>query len=163
MGIFVVTARTGRIKQAVAASPRVVIATDASEANAVPAEVRLAADMISTSDAGIFQNKAADFGADGAIVWVEGDQLLRGASEDLRGAFLSRAPLATLVPVHLPCLPEADLVGLQPRLICAGATGQLGHSGGELAVTAPSRAANVRMVTDLHCVTKCDILVVCRE
>ena len=40
------------------------------------------------------------------------------------GRFFHRSPPATLVPVHLPCLAEADLIGLQPRMLCAGAVGE---------------------------------------
>jgi glycosyltransferase involved in cell wall biosynthesis len=116
VAIYVVTHKTGRIKAAAATSPCVLIATDAPTAARVPETVRCAADLVSTEDLGLIRSGTWNDIADGAIAWVEGDQLLEGASEDLRCAFLSPLPVTILVPVHLPCLGEADLIGLEPRL-----------------------------------------------
>jgi glycosyltransferase involved in cell wall biosynthesis len=116
MGVYVVTHKTGRIKAAAKTSPRILIATDARTAERVPETVRRAADLISTEDLGVFRGRTWNDMADGAIAWVDGDQLIEGASEDLRCAFLSARPATILIPVHLPCLAEADLIDLQPRL-----------------------------------------------
>ncbi len=124
------------------ASPRIIINTDASQAECVPEAVRRAADMISTEDLGIWQGKPLKGDANGAIVWIEGDQLLRGTSADLRAVFFSSVPASTLVPVHLPCLPEADLIGIQPRLMAAGAgTQKITRAIRIAGVQAPSPAA----------------------
>jgi glycosyltransferase involved in cell wall biosynthesis len=119
--LYVVTPKSGRTKVAVQSSPRIRIATDATTPQCVPEAVRFAADSISTDDLGVLQGQPVHQGVDGAIAWMDGDQLLQGSSEDLRRSFFSPALATVLVPVHLPCIPEADLVGVQPRLISAGA------------------------------------------
>ena len=124
MSICVITPATGRITAAALASPRVLIATDAAQAECVPAAVRLAADFISTEDLGAWQGEPFPGEANGAIVWIAGDQLMQGTSAEVRSFFFSAAPAAGLVPVHLPGLAEADLIGLQPRLLSAGAQKQ---------------------------------------
>jgi glycosyltransferase involved in cell wall biosynthesis len=124
LSIYVIAPKTGRVKIEAAASPRVILMTDAPQVEAVPEAVRRAADMFSTEDLGVWRGEPWKGGATGALAWVAGDQLLRGTSADLRRAFFSPVSAATLVPVHLPCLAEADLIGLQPRMLCAGAAGE---------------------------------------
>ena len=70
------------------------ILTDAARVESVPALVRSAGDLISTEDSGLFQEKPADAnaGASGFLTWLEGDELLQGSSEDIRGVFLSQGP-----------------------------------------------------------------------
>jgi glycosyltransferase involved in cell wall biosynthesis/tetratricopeptide (TPR) repeat protein len=121
LSICVITPATGRIAAAALASPRVILATDAAQPEGVPAAVRLAADLISTEDLGVWRGEPFQGQANGAIVWIEGDQLMQGTSAEVRSFFFSSAPFAGLVPVHLPGLAEADLIGLQPRLLAAGA------------------------------------------
>jgi hypothetical protein len=121
LAIYVVTPKTGRIKIAAESSPRVTIVTDAADAERVPQAVRLAADLISTEDLSVFRGKTTNNSSAEIIAWVDGDQLLLGSAQDLRHPFFSSSPATTLVPVHLPCIPEADLIGVQPRLIRAGA------------------------------------------
>jgi glycosyltransferase involved in cell wall biosynthesis len=119
VGIYAIT-RTGLVKEEAKASPKLMIATDASEAVRIPESVRLAADLISTQEPDIFQAAPAG-GANGVIVWAEGDELLEGTSEDLRSAFVRGETGRAYVPVHFPCLAEADLIALQPRLNRVGA------------------------------------------
>lgn len=97
------------------------VVTDAASAEDLPEQVRLAGDLISTEDLEIFRGEQVREPANGAIVWLQGEQLLRGDAANLRCTFYGDGPRATLVPVHLPCLAEADLIGLQPRLVGAGA------------------------------------------
>ncbi len=124
MAVYSVAPKTSRIKAAGEVSPRVMIVTDATRLESVPEQVRSAADLISTEDSGLFQEKPADAnaGASGFLTWLEGDELVQGSSGDFRGVFLSKEPVTHLVPVHLPCLAEADLIALQPRMIVAGAS-----------------------------------------
>ena len=96
-------------------SPQIMLASDIARVESIPEPVRFAADIASTEDLGLLQEQAAP--ADGYIVWFEGDRLLQGGAEDLRGVFLSGRTANLFVPVHLPCLTEADFVGLQPRFI----------------------------------------------
>jgi glycosyltransferase involved in cell wall biosynthesis len=119
--VYSVTPKTGRVKTAGEVSPRVMIVTDAARVDSIPAAVRSAADLISTEDVSLFAEAQPAGDAGGYIAWLEGDELLQGASEDLRGMFLTGTPLLSLVPVHLPCLAEADFISLQPRLISRGA------------------------------------------
>src|SRR5580704_18876773 len=121
MAVTVVVPKTGRVKAEAARSPRLAIFTDASNAGQLPQDVRFAAEMISTEDLSVFRGKPIEEQLDGAIAWVHGDRLLRGSSDDLRRAFFTPKPACTLVPVHLPCLVEADLIGIQPRLMGIGA------------------------------------------
>jgi len=121
MPICVVTPKTGILQTAAKRSQRLIVATDAQSANDLPEQVRLAGDLISTEDLSIFRGEKVHESADGAIVWVEGDQLIRGEAAVMRRTFYGGGPKATLVPIHLPCLEEADLVGLQPRFVAANA------------------------------------------
>jgi glycosyltransferase involved in cell wall biosynthesis len=121
VSICLIAPKTGRIKAVAAASPRVLLYTDAAAVETVPEAVRRAADMFSTEDLGVWRGEPWKGDANGALVWIAGDQLLCGTSEDLRAVFFSPVPVTTLVPVHLPGLAEADLIGLQPRLLAAGA------------------------------------------
>jgi glycosyltransferase involved in cell wall biosynthesis len=122
VAVYSVTTKTDRVKAAAAKSPRVVVSTDAAQAERVPESVRRAADLISLEDRDIFACDAQAGGADGVIAWVEGDELSSGSSEELRCVFLPGAPVKVFVPVHIPCLAEADLIGLQPRLYSPGAS-----------------------------------------
>jgi glycosyltransferase involved in cell wall biosynthesis len=92
------------------------VVTDAARVESIPEFVRFAADIASTEDLSIFEGNIDGVVADGFIVWLEGDELLQGGAEDIRGVFLSGRPTTVFVPVHLPCLVEADFIGLQPRI-----------------------------------------------
>jgi glycosyltransferase involved in cell wall biosynthesis len=114
--VYCVTPKTGRVKTAALRSPRVMIVTDADRVESIPQSVRFAADVVSTEDLSAFE-AAPPEGADGFIAWLDGDELLQGGPEDLRAVFLSGSSANLFLPVHLPCLAEADFVSLQPRLL----------------------------------------------
>ena len=116
MAIYVVAAKSGILRARAASTLRLAVVTDAAAADKIPQPVLLATDLVSTEDSAIFES-SVPHSADGAIAWVEGDRLLQGSSEILRSAFFSSSTATTFVPVHLPCLAEADFVGLQPRLV----------------------------------------------
>lgn len=142
MSICVIAPQTGRTKSCAETSPRVLLATDAAQLESVPEAVRLAADMFSTEDLGVWRGEPWKGAANAALVWIEGDQLLRGTSEQLRAVFFSALPVATFLPVHLPCLAEADLIGVQPRLLAAGASkDRITRALRVAGATAPSEAA----------------------
>jgi tetratricopeptide (TPR) repeat protein len=131
----------------------------------VPEQVRSAADLIYTEDSSLFQEKLPDAnaGASGFITWLEHDELVQGSSEDLRGVFLSRDPVNYLVPVHLPCLAEADLIALQPRMIVTGASKEaVNHSCRIRSAMTPSALAraswekNARPWAKLHAALLCE-------
>jgi glycosyltransferase involved in cell wall biosynthesis len=121
MAISVIHRATGRIVAEAARSPRLAIFTDATRLEEVPDAVRRAAEMISTEDLGALQGQSLAAEMDGAIVWLSGEKLLRGSSDDLRREFFTPSPACTLVPVHLPYLAEAELISVQPRLMAKGA------------------------------------------
>ncbi len=50
------------------------------------------------------------------VVWFANEQLLTGSRALVRRLLRAQSPQRTFVPVHLPCLAEADLIVLQPRL-----------------------------------------------
>jgi glycosyltransferase involved in cell wall biosynthesis len=167
LAVYSVTPKTGRVKMAGEVSPRVMIVTDAAHVESVPASVRSAADLISTEDAGLFQAKTshpdADAEASGFLTWLEGDELLQGAREDLRGVFFSAEPVSALVPVHLSCLAEADLIALQPRMIFEGATKEIVNrtcrirsSFGPSALARTSWERNAKPWARLHAALLCE-------
>jgi glycosyltransferase involved in cell wall biosynthesis len=119
LAVYAVAPNSGIVKQACESSPRVALVTDAKLAEMLPAEVRSAADFILTSDVGPLRNLTPPAGADGVIAWFEGEQLIRGGAADLRGALSWKPGRCLMVPVHLPCLPEADLISVQPRVFTA--------------------------------------------
>ena len=121
MSISVIHRATGRVVAEAARSPQLAIFTDATRQEEVPDTVRRAAEMISTADLGVLQGRPLAAGMDGAIVWLSGEKLLQGLSEDLRREFFGSTPSCTLAPVHVPFLTEADLISIQPRLMAKGA------------------------------------------
>lgn len=121
MAISVIHRGTGRVVAEARRSPRLTIFTDATRQEEVPASVRGAAEMISTGDLGVLRGNPLAAEMDGAIVWLSGEKLRQGSSEDLRREFFTAPPCCTLVPVHLPYLTEADLISVQPRLMAKGA------------------------------------------
>ncbi|HUO25902.1 MAG TPA: glycosyltransferase family 4 protein [Candidatus Aquilonibacter sp.] len=142
MTVCVVTSKTGRVLARASASRRVMVVTDAQSANELPEAVQLAGDLISTEDLGTFRGAPVHETADGALVWVKGDRLTHGDAGTVRRAFYQEKPRTTLVPVHLPCLGEVDLIGLQPRIVNANAAGETVNSDIRVAGTrAPSGIA----------------------
>ena len=116
MSLHVVTAKSGIEKARVTRSPRIAILTDAASLELVPAEIRRAAELISTEDVGVLQGVEVPAEADGALLWLKADRLLCGTPADLRAVFLTAGVETMFVPVHRPGLPEADLIGIEPRM-----------------------------------------------
>ena len=92
----------------------VALVTDAASADALPPPVRAAADKVVTGDLSAVRKNKVPAGADGVIIWFEGDRLLQGSSAVIRRDLLTPGRRGW-IPVHLPCTPELDLIGLQPR------------------------------------------------
>jgi glycosyltransferase involved in cell wall biosynthesis len=142
VSIRLIAPKTGRTKALAEASPRVLLYTDESAVERVPPGVRRAADLYSTEDLGVWRGEPWKGQANGALVWLAGEQLLRGGSEELRAVFFAPQPVDTLVAVHHPGLPEADLLAVQPRLLRAGARGErLSRAVRVAAAASPSAAA----------------------
>lgn len=119
MSLYVLNYRDGRVKTSYSRSPVVALATDASSADSLPAEVRAAADSVITGNLDPLRNGKIPGGADGVLIWVENDQLFQGSASLLRKNF--RAPGRRVwIPVHYPYLDEMDLITIQPRALVKG-------------------------------------------
>jgi len=108
------------VKAAFKRSPTVVLLTDGQTADDLPPEVRMAADRVRTRDISALRTGKAPKGADGAIVWLAGERMLAGSGAAFRRELLTPGR-RVLVPVHFPCLPEMDLIAVQPRCFSGGA------------------------------------------
>src|SRR5665213_1498863 len=101
-------------------SPSVTIETDAPNADALPALVRITADTVSPEKLTCWRSGKAPSRANGVVTWLAGEQILHGSPASIRHAL--RFPgRRTFVPVHYPCLDELPLVALQPRFLRGGA------------------------------------------
>ncbi|HUK54724.1 MAG TPA: glycosyltransferase family 4 protein [Candidatus Binatia bacterium] len=116
MPIHVVTAKTGIVRQCATRSPGIAIFTDAASPESVPQEVRAAAEYFFARDVSPLLAGELPPQVDGALVWLSGERLLRGAPADLRATFHARGVRTNFIPIHRPGLPEADLIGIEPRI-----------------------------------------------
>lgn len=113
MTIFVSEAGKPKVARAYVATPLVALETDAPMEE-VPATVRRVADLHDDFDLNRWRRSETQTGAQGTIVWFQGERLISGGSESIRRD-LHLPDLRTFVPVHLPCSNQTELVGLQPR------------------------------------------------
>lgn len=104
----------------VARTPKVALVSDTADLSLIPAEVSavIGATSVTPLAAGV-ELRAVGAG-DGALLWMAGETLLQGDAERLRQQ-LKHPHVRWFVPIHFPCLPELDLVGLAPRVIGAAA------------------------------------------
>lgn len=119
MPVYVVQPTTRIVKAAYERSPVVALMTDAVSADAIPASVRTAADQVLTGNLSAVRTGKIPAGVDGVIIWFKGDRLVQGSSAGIRGDLFNPGRRC-FVPVHLPCLPDIDLITLQPRWFAAG-------------------------------------------
>ncbi|MGH9352805.1 MAG: glycosyltransferase, partial [Terriglobia bacterium] len=119
MGFYAVKGDPLQVERAYEQSPVISLMTDAAAEDNVPASVRAVSDRILNSDLSVMQNDAVPSGSDAAILWMAGDQLIEGSSAALRAKAWGSGG-RVFFPVHLPCLAEIDLVGLQPRVWIEG-------------------------------------------
>lgn len=115
MGFYVASGDPLKIETACERSPVIVLKTDSAAIEAFPAAIRGAADEIVNEDVELLRGGSIPSKADAALFWMEGDQLTEGSSATFRGkAWSDNARI--FCPVHLPCLPEIDLLGILPRV-----------------------------------------------
>lgn len=115
MGFYVASGDPLQIETACERSPLMALQTDAKTMDSVPAAVREAADEIVNGDMDFRRDGFMPPKADAALLWMDGDQLIEGSTAVLRGkAWNGNARI--FCPVHLPCLPEIDLLGIVPRI-----------------------------------------------
>jgi glycosyltransferase involved in cell wall biosynthesis len=112
------------VKKACERSPNIAIATDARAAEEVSLDLRAAGQFLWTDElAAAFDGKAPE-GPDGVLICLQGEKLLSGSTAEVRRSFLSSPKRRCNIPVHLPGIPGADLISLQPRAYTVGATRQ---------------------------------------
>ena len=121
MPVYVVSPRTGIVSGAYERSLEVAVATDA-DAERLALPFRLAGKYLWTDELPLALEGKAPAGVDGVVIGLRREQLLYGSHTDIRRCLLRTPGCISLVPVHLPGLPGADFISLQPRAYAAGAT-----------------------------------------
>ncbi|MBI1749437.1 MAG: glycosyltransferase [Acidobacteria bacterium] len=144
MSIYVVDPNALELKAAYERSLTVALATDAPVAT-VQKEIRSVADRMTTADlAGVWAGKLPA-GAQGAVVWLGGDQLRHGSAAGIRRHILKPGQ-RSFVPVHLPCTVDLDWVGIQPRWYSEGEHEDCLYFGARVdGTTAPSARARAAL------------------
>lgn len=138
MGISIVSPVTEIVKVRCDRSPRILLVTDASSEDRLPATIR------SVTDGAQYGNlvwNAASSPAnpyDAALVWHKGEQPKSGTPADWRRAFFSAPDCETWIPIHWPSLEHADLIGIEPRLLRPRATTIKWNHSLRVSGTAPS-------------------------
>ena len=125
MAIYVVAPRTGIVKESYERSLSLVLASDAREAEKIPAPFRMSAGILWTEELAKAFSGAVPSGTDGVIVYLDGERQIHGEPVDIRRSLLQMPGRTSLVPVHLPGIPGADLISVQPRTFAPGATKKL--------------------------------------
>src|SRR4029077_4086672 len=138
MGVCVVAAATGMTRLACQRSPRIALVTDAKSTELIPAAVREVADSVGLSDLSCVGMSEVPENADGAIVWCKGEEPICGVATDWRRSFFSEPPCSAWVAVNCPYIEHADLLGLEPRVILAGAQRTIWNSVLRIAGSKPS-------------------------
>lgn len=115
MSLYVVRPESLSFEEAWEQSPVVSLLTNFSTEEGVPSVLRQVSDRIEKRNLPNFWDYDVPEGVDAAFFWLAGERLLQGSASGLRRT-ISATGNRVFVPVHLPCLPEADLIGLQPRL-----------------------------------------------
>jgi len=116
--ICVVNATTGLLEAREERSFPVVLRTNVGSPQTIPPALRSAADCI-CSVGKIAAEHFHSHAEDASILWFNGEALTQGAPEAIRRN-LRKPGRRTFVPVHFPCVPEMDLLALQPRCLAAG-------------------------------------------
>jgi glycosyltransferase involved in cell wall biosynthesis len=121
VAIYVVAPRTGTLKEVCERSPSILMASDARSPERVPAAIRMAGEILWTEELPKAFAGIAPAGSDGVIIHLEGEKLLHGETIDVRRSLLFTPGRISHVAVHLPGIPGADLISLQPRAFSTGA------------------------------------------
>jgi glycosyltransferase involved in cell wall biosynthesis len=95
-------------------SPITALETDAASPDAIPAEIRAAADSIVLKSLRGLSSRDNPDNCDGVITWLAGERILYGSVAQLRHCL--RVPgRSTFVAVHTPYLEDIPLLSLQRR------------------------------------------------
>src|ERR1700690_3486659 len=100
-------------------SPAIVLQTDADAPERVPPGVLAAADSVTWECLDALRSGKLPRGADAVISWFSGNLLREGSAAAIRQE-LRTAGRRCFVPLHLPCLPELDLLCVAPLWLSAG-------------------------------------------
>lgn len=122
MGLYIAQGDPLKVEAAYAQSAVLSLMTDAAGSESVPECVHAATDGVFNQDLSVFEGDQVPSGSDAAMLWMSGDRLMEGSNAALRGKARSSAG-RLFVPVHLPCMAEIDLLGLQPRFWIKGKEG----------------------------------------
>ena len=121
MPVYVVVPRPKGVRSACERSLKIAIATDAHAAEEVAPEIRLAGQYLWTGElAAAFAGQTPE-GPDGVLLYLRGEQLLSGSAAEIRCSLFSAPGARIGIPVHLPGIPGADLISVQPRAYPADA------------------------------------------
>lgn len=115
MPLYVVKHKSLELERAYERSPVISLVTNAPSEDDIPTPLREASDHVTTGDLPLLRGDGIPEGSDAAILWMAGDQLRQGSSAGLRGSIFS-SKQSGLVPIHFPCHPELDLIGLHPLI-----------------------------------------------
>jgi glycosyltransferase involved in cell wall biosynthesis len=119
MALYSVDNRGGSQTTRYESSPAILLETDASSPDTVPAVVRAAADSVAPGSLDTFRTGKLPSGADAVISWISGSTQLEGSAAAIRHDL--RTPgRRCFVPVHLPCLAELDLLCIAPLWLSGG-------------------------------------------
>jgi hypothetical protein len=120
-------------------SPSIVLQTDANAPEGVPEGVRAAADSVTWECLDALRTGKLPRGADAVISWFSGNLLRQGSAAAIRQE-LRTAGRRCFVPLHLPCLPELDLLCVAPLWLTAGSPQDYWSSVARVAGSAPASA-----------------------
>ena len=136
MAIYPVRHPGGLVRVSYERSPKILLETDLAAAEDLPEGMRNAADEVVFGSLTALATGRVPREADGVISWLAGDHLLEGSAASVRQDL--RFPgRRCFVPVHYPCLPEIDLLSVQPRWQSAGQTYDYWPSNARIAGGAP--------------------------
>ncbi len=119
MPLYVIESNSLQQKLALERSPEVLLLTDASDLDHVPPSIRCAADRTISASCLAPETFRGPNGESGTMVWLDGETLLEGAPETIRRT-LRYSGRTSFVTIHFPCVPNLDLLAIQPRLFTAG-------------------------------------------
>jgi glycosyltransferase involved in cell wall biosynthesis len=100
-------------------SPRLLLESDATTPEHLPAPLRAAADQLALGSLSAWSSGRLPAEADGAFTWLAGEQLLCGSPAVLRHE-LRISARRIFFPVHLPYLEGMPLLAFEPRACSAG-------------------------------------------
>jgi len=119
MPLCVVGQRGGAPMASYERSPLVALETDATSADELSEAARSVANSIALERLESLQTKRIPKGADAAVTWLAGDELLKGSPASIRRELHTPGRRCS-VPVHYPCMTELDLIAIEPRWLSGG-------------------------------------------